>query len=229
MIRFAAVSTVFLFIFFGFVCGGTAAENASVGKMIEEYHEVLEEYAGSLTSQKWGEVKKNAQSLLKESEEIDNLGKKEKNKVWMKESALLVTHSKELIKLAEEKEGVESFFVAAGLYMHLQLFKATNPALLLDSIDENIKQLTEAIEEKDVKEAIEAAEKINMGASAMALSGMTAKKKFANTRWIDDANEMSMEADEIQEPMHDGQWSKTEEPLKKIAKIQRKIQNSLKK
>ena len=85
MIRLVAVSTVFLFMFVGFVYGVTAAENTSVNEMIKEYHEALEEYAGSLTSKKWGEVKENAQALLKESEEIDNLGKKDKNKEWMQQ------------------------------------------------------------------------------------------------------------------------------------------------
>lgn len=214
---------------FGFVSGSAfAVDNEMLSKITEEYNETLEKYVSALLSKEWNKVKKTAQNLLKQSEELDSMGKSEGKKEWLNETSLLISHSKELIELAGDKDGKESFFMTAGLYLHFQLFKATNPRWVIAHIGEEIEEISEAIEKKDKKEAIEAAEHVHMGATCVAISGSIMKHKFANTRWLKDAHEMSMAGEEIHEAANDGNWDEAKEHLEEIKKIHKKIKSSLK-
>jgi hypothetical protein len=203
-----------------------AVDNAALSEMVEGYNETLEKYADALLSQNWNAVKKAAKSLLEKSEEVHSMGKG--NKEWLNESGLLVSHSKELIGLAGEKDGEESFFMAAGLYLHFQLLKATNPRWVIAHIENEIEEISEAIEKKDKGEAIEAAEHIHLGATCAAISGSIMKQKFANTRWIKDAHKMGMAGEEIHEAANEGNWDEAEKHLAGVKKIHKKIKGSLK-
>ncbi len=205
-----------------------AVDNQTLTGIIKAYNKDMERYAEALLSKNWKDAEKSARSLLKKSEELDNIGKKEKNKDWLNESNQLVTHSKELVYLAGEKDAIESFFTAAALQMHFRLFQAASPSLLIDHISKGIEGLSESIEKKDTGDAIESAEHINIGAGIIAMSGLTVKRKFANTRWIKDAYKMSVAGDEIQEFIRNGDWDSVKNLLKQIKKTHRKIKNSLK-
>ncbi|NOZ67650.1 MAG: hypothetical protein GXP46_00035 [Deferribacteres bacterium] len=226
--KLAALLIACVIVAFGFGPAAYAVDNEALTKMIKAYNEEMERYADALLSKNWKDVEKSARNLLKKSQELDNIGKKERNKDWLNESNQLVTHSKELIYFAGEKDAIESFFTAAGLHMHFRLFQAANPSLLIDHISEGIEGLSKSIEEKDSKDAIESAEHINIGAGIIALSGLTVKRKFANTRWVKDAYKMSMAGDEIQEFIREGNWAGVKKLLEQIMKTHRKIKSSLK-
>ncbi len=224
----AVVLVICLIASFAFAQSLYAINNKALTEMIKAYNEDMERYAGALLSKNWKDAGKSARSLLEKSEELDAIGKRERNKDWLNESSQLVTHSKELVHLAGEKDAVESFFAAAGLQMHFRLFQAASPSLLIDHIGRGIEGLSESIEKKDRKDAIESAEHINIGAGTIALSGLTVKRKFANTRWVKDAYKMSVAGDEIQELIRKGDWDSVKNLLEQIKKTHRKIKSSLK-